>query len=561
MLKISIFLTVLVAFVATSRIVLDKTRSLGFQSVQQHADDPNPNGPSTSESSEEHETEEIKEEEYKEEEEEAGGEKEEEELEEEIEDDDEIEKVSLLESIDDVTKEFRNIRTNAEESTEEVETFQHAPSLKRSISRLDDMIYRANPELQEMLKRTLEDTDMIDGDIKLDEESAAELVRFYEENPQYLSLNLNGTRGMQQNDLGKRKIEQSSRSKWNLPIKYTIKDSKSRAVIKNAIRIWQEETCIRFQERTSVTPPGIIFRGDSSGCWSYIGKRASAANIINLGNGCQNMGIALHEIGHALGFYHEQARPDRDEYVTILSQNINPDKLRNFLIKPSSKTYSTLYDYGSIMHYRDDAFAKSSGLKTIKAKQPDFERTMGQRTALSFYDVKAMNYYYCQNKCTGGLSSSKCRNGGYKDPNNCNKCKCPEGYYGTSCVAVGPSRPLSTSCGQRYLSALKNYESLRSPGYTCDGYTTEAECSWRIRAPAGKRVRLYFRGTFDIACTKRCLDFVEVRLSRFAATGPRFCCSNRPTKFFTSTGSTMLVLFRTYSGLKKKGFEARYRYV
>lgn len=47
-----------------------------------------------------------------------------------------------------------------------------------------------------MLKRTLEDTDLIDGDIKLDEESAAELVRFYEENPQYLSLNLNGTRGM-----------------------------------------------------------------------------------------------------------------------------------------------------------------------------------------------------------------------------------------------------------------------------------------------------------------------------------------------------------------------------
>ena len=44
-----------------------------------------------------------------------------------------------------------------------------------------------------MLKRTLEDTDMIDGDIKLDEESAAELVRFYEENPQYLNIEYNGT--------------------------------------------------------------------------------------------------------------------------------------------------------------------------------------------------------------------------------------------------------------------------------------------------------------------------------------------------------------------------------
>jgi hypothetical protein len=34
---------------------------------------------------------------------------------------------------------------------------------------------------------------MIDGDIKLDEESAAELVDFYKRNPQYLSLDSNAT--------------------------------------------------------------------------------------------------------------------------------------------------------------------------------------------------------------------------------------------------------------------------------------------------------------------------------------------------------------------------------
>ena len=63
--------------------------------------------------------------------------------------------------------------------------------------------------------------------------------------------------------------------------------------------------------------------------------------------------MVIHELGHAIGFHHEQSRPDRDDHVTILKENILKGMEYNFG-KYSEKVIPTRnisYDYTSVMHY------------------------------------------------------------------------------------------------------------------------------------------------------------------------------------------------------------------
>jgi len=50
-------------------------------------------------------------------------------------------------------------------------------------------------------------------------------------------------------------------------------------------------------------------------------------NFINLAYGCFGHVTLLHEIAHSLGVWHEQSRPDRDQYVKINYHNMKCCKL------------------------------------------------------------------------------------------------------------------------------------------------------------------------------------------------------------------------------------------
>ena len=108
------------------------------------------------------------------------------------------------------------------------------------------------------------------------------------------------------------------------------------------------------------------------GCSSVVGKQGRPQTL-SLSGGCLSDGTIAHEFIHALGFHHEQNRPDRDQYVKINFQNIYSQNSFNFRKQSSSRvtTFGVPYDGLSIMHYRSTAFSKNRR-PTIEAKSVSY---------------------------------------------------------------------------------------------------------------------------------------------------------------------------------------------
>ena len=145
--------------------------------------------------------------------------------------------------------------------------------------------------------------------------------------------------------------------------------------------------CIRFEEATSSTVDYVLFR-DELKCSSELGKTGGeqvialnryktsrrivcTVNILMCYRNCLNNGLmtATHEMLHTLGFVHEHMRPDRDNFIAIHKENIEPGMEKNieqrnfgqadFFNKGDVDHMNSPYDVSSLLHYGPQEFSKN----------------------------------------------------------------------------------------------------------------------------------------------------------------------------------------------------------
>ncbi|XP_078256236.1 meprin A subunit alpha-like [Rhinoraja longicauda] len=192
-------------------------------------------------------------------------------------------------------------------------------------------------------------------------------------------------------------------TRWSFPIPYILTDNlelNAKGVILLAFEQYRLKSCIDFKpyegEKT------FLSFNKLDGCWSFVGDQHSGQEV-SIGERCDTKAIVEHELLHALGFYHEQSRTDRDDYVNIWWNEIIQGMEHNFVVYNDDliTDQNTPYDYESVMHYAPFSFNKNDSLPTITTKIPAFDDIIGQRLDFSAIDLLRLNRMY---NCTSTLT-------------------------------------------------------------------------------------------------------------------------------------------------------------
>uniref|UniRef100_A0A0K0EJH3 Metalloendopeptidase n=1 Tax=Strongyloides stercoralis TaxID=6248 RepID=A0A0K0EJH3_STRER len=330
------------------------------------------------------------------------------------------------------------------------------------------------------------------------------------------------------------------------PIKYKINKELNETFVKEALKLVEYESCITFQEDEQLNETGLEFvesddfyRVDSVGTFS-----TTKPVKLKFLKKPELLGVALHEILHALGLFHEHERSERDDYIIINKTNIPEKYLDNFNFAPpfSTETYKIKYDYGSILHYaRDAAHKEDSGSNiTIETKNKHYFFSIGQSTYFIFLDVKLLNKHYCSERCED-TKKPKCYFGGYPNPKKCDECKCPTFYEPPFCKFVKNSHK---KCGKKIRKASKRVKILKMKGIH--------DCHYILRAKENQTVEIIIkkaRSKLSFVCQPG--SGLNIKFLKNKALSPACFCGK--TKNYTIRSEGREVVLR-YVGKKSNDF-------
>jgi hypothetical protein len=163
----------------------------------------------------------------------------------------------------------------------------------------------------------------------------------------------------------------------------------------------EREICVRFVPRT--TERDFVNIRSGSGCTSFVGRIGGAQEMsLWIGGGigghsCLHNGVIMHEILHALGFWHMHQYDGRYSHISINWQNIQQGLAHAFnrVSRSVAHNWGSNYDYWSIMHYEPRAFS-ANGQFTIQTRDPRMQTVIGQMNNMSPSDIwRARIMYRC----------------------------------------------------------------------------------------------------------------------------------------------------------------------
>ena len=172
-----------------------------------------------------------------------------------------------------------------------------------------------------------------------------------------------------------------------------------------AMRVIESLGNVHFVPRESQFTYLLIEDSDEGNSSNHIGKGLGRQKIKLLN--WESQSIIIHELFHVLGFHHEQQRQDRDNYVTIIEENICSGYLHNFEYENTGVTDNIPYDFLSIMHYPKDAFGMCNNMKDcsdkycgrlptiiVNSNYRQYQNSIGNRRYLSFQDSFMVSAIY-----------------------------------------------------------------------------------------------------------------------------------------------------------------------